>query len=499
MVKDSSAAVDNASGDKLKEYSNTSGTTVALHDCTAFDESSMKNTILVNNDQHVQRIHHESVNDDLRKMPQDSTKRPAGVTNNVNATIGNHDDDVVNKSCTSSPLKEKAAAGNDLNDELDEYSHTSNTLESTTCVPTTNSIRNIGKVSHCASSTAKNNLLSGSNSITDSGVVIEDQNNRTLFFSPVEANSESQIYLTPFSSTRHASLRVRRGGTLFNTVSNNSYAVESSDEGVIMMDRCLKASNLIGPEEANDGVEYELQKKNLQSNSDEACNSVSAPSLCSTEASKSQLWTGQNPFKSQTGKWVATSAQRGNEESRSLSQYASLPQNADETPKQCNSPILPKQLYNAEENVNSTEDNQCDDNDNSVSLSDQQGSISEAHYQLPKEGLHRAKATDELDTSSSSNKQVPIALAHSAAKDKTATALLTHQYYSERDNMNRDDLLALAVKLQCQLFDKKSIAAADMSERDVTKVVCNSSMEEERFIPAGNIKVPAVLKSNDLN
>ena len=62
---------------------------------------------------------------------------------------------------------------------------------------------------------------------------------------------------------------------------------------------------------------------------------------------------------------------------------------------------------------------------------------------------------------------------------------LTHQYYSELDRMDRNDLLLLVVKLQCQLSEINSIAAA---ERDTTKLVYNSSMVEERSIPATSSK-----------
>ena len=64
--------------------------------------------------------------------------------------------------------------------------------------------------------------------------------------------------------------------------------------------------------------------------------------------------------------------------------------------------------------------------------------------------------------------------------------------------MDCNDLLALVVKLQCQLFESISIAATDIGEWDTTKLVYNRSMLEERSIPAtkpksktslGNIKV----------
>ena len=77
--------------------------------------------------------------------------------------------------------------------------------------------------------------------------------------------------------------------------------------------------------------------------------------------------------------------------------------------------------------------------------------------------IHRANAFDESDRSSSSDEQVPTALAHSGAEDKI-TASLTQRYLdSEFDGVERDDLLALAVKFRCQLLYMNSIAdVADM-------------------------------------
>lgn len=460
----------------------------------------------------------------LRLVENDaSLRRPRDCSNGIS------DQNVINGSCLSASPEENDAGSvsNDeskkhhfhesgivvssVSEESEEHFHKSGIVVSsndseTFKIPATNSLGNIGKVSHGAS--AANNISSDSNGVTDENLRGVDENNHnrtTLFFSPVEA-SESQIYFTPFGTAarNNWSLGARRDGNLFNNASN-LYAdcEQSGDRGMIMTTDRGSEAGKIGPQEVNDVVECERRKNNLQTTSGQSCNRASAPSLCSTEASISQvLWSDQNDSKSEASgnTWLPSSErqyqQGGNRESPSGSRYihASSPPSAQEaTVKQfSSSPIQPKQLYNAQDSIandNSTEDKRCDSSE--VPVSARHVSMSDA-----KGNIHRADAFDESDQSSSSKD--PVSTAARGAGDKIiTTASLTHQYYAELDRMERDDLLALAVKLQCWLLDRNFNSMVDTADTLDRKGGSIPASKPESKISMGNIGIP-VLKSEKL-